>query len=352
MRGFMPILKVKMFSAFLAAIMFVCLSSAGPASANFTPSKYSSLVVDSSSGRVLSEANADVLRHPASLTKMMTLYMLFEAIKSGDLDLSDRLTISYFAASRPPTRLGVIAGGSITIEEAILALITRSANDVAAAVGERLGNGSEQRFAQMMTFRARSLGMTRTTFRNASGLPDPDQYTTARDMVLLGRRLLSDFPVFYRYFSTEQFTFRGRTIGNHNHLLQNYAGVDGIKTGYVDASGFNIVVSVVRGGSRLVAAVFGGRSWHARDRHMVGLLDAGFSEMGLGQNQPNLSRNFPAVIPRSLASSAQARMHQRRRLAPAERGSSFTKHKIGKPEKPGISAPANRRHTDGPRRRA
>jgi D-alanyl-D-alanine carboxypeptidase len=180
-----------------------------------------------------------------------------------------------------PSRLGLAAGMTLTVEEAILALVTKSANDAAAALGELLGGGSEDRFAQMMTLRARSLGMTHTTFRNASGLPDIDQVSTARDMAALGQRLIRDFPERYAYFSTPNFVFRGRTHWNHNRLLQEYEGADGIKTGYVNDSGFNLVASAKRDGVRLVAAVFGGRSAHERDRHMMALLDQGFAQMGV-----------------------------------------------------------------------
>jgi D-alanyl-D-alanine carboxypeptidase len=251
-----------------------------PAQAQIGSERYSAIVLDNRTGNILVAANPDETRHPASLTKMMTLYMVFEAMRDGRLALGSAVMMSEEAASRPPSKLGVPAGASITVEQAILALVTRSANDVAAAVGERLG-GSEARFAQLMTTRARSLGMTRTTFRNASGLPDPDQVTTARDMATLGRRLLADFPDRYHYFGVTHAQFGGIRIRNHNRMLTDHEGVDGIKTGYIRDSGFNIVTSAQRGGQRVVGAVFGGSSWVERDAHMGGLLDQAFERIGV-----------------------------------------------------------------------
>jgi D-alanyl-D-alanine carboxypeptidase len=257
------------------------ITLAAPANAQIGSPRYAAIVVDNRNGNVLVAANADETRHPASLTKMMTLYMVFEALRDGRLALDSRITFSEEAASRPPSKLGIRAGQSITVEQAILALVTRSANDVAAAVGERLSGGSEARFGQMMTMRARAIGMTRTTFRNASGLPDIEQVTTARDMATLGRRLIADFPERYHYFGVSNAQFGGLRIRNHNRMLESYEGVDGIKTGFINASGFNIVTSASRGGHRVVGAVFGGTSWHERDRHMAGLLDRGFDQLGV-----------------------------------------------------------------------
>ena len=257
------------------------ITLAAPAAAQIGSPRYAAIVVDNRSGNVLVSANADETRHPASLTKMMTLYMVFEALREGRLDLQSRITFSEEAAARPPSKLGIPAGQSISVEQAILALVTRSANDVAAAVGERLSGGSEARFGQMMTMRARALGMTRTTFRNASGLPDSEQVTTARDMATLGRRLIADFPERYHYFGVSHAQFGGLRIRNHNRMLESYEGVDGIKTGFINASGFNIVTSASRGGHRVVGAVFGGTSWHERDRHMASMLDRGFDQLGV-----------------------------------------------------------------------
>ncbi len=253
---------------------------AGQARAQIGSDRYSAIVLDHRTGNALVSASPDETRHPASLTKMMTLYMVFDALREGRLGLESRVPMSEEAASRPPSKLGIPAGHSITVEQAILALVTRSANDVAAAVGERVG-GSEARFAQMMTLRARGLGMTRTTFRNASGLPDPDQVTTARDMATLGRRLMNDYPEHYHYFGVTHAQFGGLRIRNHNRMLESYDGVDGIKTGYIRDSGFNIVTSASRGGQRVVGAVFGGSSWVERDAHMASLLDEGFARLGV-----------------------------------------------------------------------
>ncbi|HYF09251.1 MAG TPA: D-alanyl-D-alanine carboxypeptidase family protein [Acetobacteraceae bacterium] len=275
--------------------------AAGPARAQLGGGdRYAAILLDHRTGQTLFAANADESRYPASLTKMMTLYMLFEALREGRVDLSTRILMSEEAASRPPSKLGLPAGASLSVEQAILALITKSANDVAVAVAEHLG-GSESRFAQMMTLRARSLGMTRTTFRNASGLPDWEQTTTARDMALLGRRLIQDFPNRYHYFSTQYAQVGRIRLRNHNRMLETYDGVDGIKTGYIRDSGFNIVTSAQREGIRLVGAVFGGRSWVERDQHMAMLLDQGFERLGVA------SRGAPAVAAAGLGLLGSAR---------------------------------------------
>jgi D-alanyl-D-alanine carboxypeptidase len=307
-----------------ACAMFAIIAgiTAAPAHAQIGSERYAAIVVDARSGNVLAAANADEQRHPASLTKMMTLYMVFEALQEGRLRLDSRVPISEEAASRPPSKLGVPAGQSISVEQAILALVTRSANDVAAAVGERLG-GSEHRFAQMMTLRARSIGMNRTVFRNASGLPDADQVTTARDMATLGRRLIQDFPGRYHYFGVTHVEFGAVRIRNHNRMLQTYEGVDGIKTGYINASGFNIVTSATRGDRRIVGAVFGGSSWVERDTHMAALLDQGFDRLGLANAAPGglgvLRTAQAAPLPRGQAAApSRAAATETRRAATRE----------------------------------
>jgi D-alanyl-D-alanine carboxypeptidase len=239
-----------------------------------------SIVIDADTGRVLSESGADEVTYPASLTKMMTLYLTFEALHSGRLRLDQYLTVSADAASHAPTKLGLRPGEQIQVQDLILGLVTRSANDAAAVLAEGMA-GSEWAFAGRMTNKARQLGMTRTVYRNASGLPDPGQVTTARDMAQLALALYRDYPQEYRYFSVRQFDFRGRVIPNHNHLLQTYDGADGIKTGYIRASGFNLAASAVRGGHRLIGVVLGGPSPGTRDREMAGLLDRGFEEVGV-----------------------------------------------------------------------
>lgn len=233
--------------------------------------KYAAIVVDGGTGTVLYQVNADAPRYPASLTKMMTLYLLFEAMESGRVSRDTLIPVSANAARRPPTKIGFKPGQSIDVDSAIRALVVKSANDVAVAVGEFLG-GSEEQFAAMMTAKARSIGMRGTTFRNASGLPDDDQHTTARDMAVLGLNLRARFPAQYFYFSTQSFAYRGRSIRGHNELLARVQGVDGIKTGYVRASGFNIVTSVRRNGAKLVVVVMGGESAAARNANVADLI--------------------------------------------------------------------------------
>ena len=264
----------------IGALVLFATGVARPASAQIGSDRYASMVVDAQSGTIISAANADEYRYPASLTKMMTIYMLFEALRDHRVALSDALPVSAWASSMPPTKLGLLPGGYITVEQALLGLVTKSANDAAAALGEMLG-GDEDRFAQMMTLRARALGMSRTTFRNASGLPDWGQVTTARDMVILARHLIQDFPAYYHYFSTPSFQFHGHTILSHQRMLQTYPGADGLKTGYIEASGYNVVTSAVRGDVRLIGVVFGASSGWERDTHLAVLLDQGFQRMGV-----------------------------------------------------------------------
>ncbi len=265
-------IKKTAHAALLMAVMTGCATSqVVPAAAAPANDKYAAIVVDANTGKTLFGSSADAKRYPASLTKMMTLYMLFEAMKSGRVNRNTPIPVSAYAASRPPTKIGFKPGQSIPAEAAILALITKSANDVAAAVGEYLG-GSEERFAQMMTAKAKRLGMRSTVFRNASGLPNMQQHSTARDMAILGMALRQHFPNEYAYFSKRSFTYRGQTINGHNRLLGRVEGVDGIKTGYTNASGFNLVSSVNVGGKQMVAVVMGGRSAASRDKHMQELI--------------------------------------------------------------------------------
>jgi len=260
------------------AILAAVIAPAGSATAQIGSARYSSIVVEAASGDVLEDVNADAPRHPASLTKMMTLYMAFEALRDRRINLNQFVPVSAAAASMQPSKLGLLPGTRITVDQAILGLVTKSANDAAAALGELLG-GSEDRFAQMMTLRARALGMAHTTFTNASGLPDPDQWTTARDLAILGRRLISDFPGYYGYFSTPSFVWQRRVIFNHDNLLRSYPGADGLKTGYTEASGHNLVTSATRGGVRLIGVVLGAASNAERDVHMATLLNQGFEQM-------------------------------------------------------------------------
>ena len=241
--------------------------------------KYAAMVMDADTGGILHAVNADTRNYPASLTKMMTLYLVFEALEEGRLHLGRHLTVSARAARQPSSKLGLGRGRSITVQQGILALVTKSANDVATVFAEILA-GDERRFARVMTAKARRLGMDRTTFRNASGLPHRSQLSTARDMAVLARALQWHFPQHYHYFSRMTFTFGGTTHVNHNKLLTKYKGTDGIKTGYIRASGFNLVASAERGGRRLIGVIFGGRSPAARNRLMIKLLDKGFRRVG------------------------------------------------------------------------
>lgn len=260
------------------AIGLMSWTAVHSAHAQIGSARYSSIVVNASNGDVLEEADPDAPRHPASLTKMMTLYMTFEALRDRRITLNQTVPVSAHAASMEPSKLGLVPGTHLTVEQAILSLVTKSANDSASALGELLG-GTEGRFAQMMTLRARALGMGHTTFMNASGLPNDAQWTTARDLATLARRLIADFPGYYHYFSTPSFAWHRMVIFNHDHLLKTYPGADGMKTGYTDASGHNLVTSAVRGGVRLVGVVLGAATNPERDIHMVALLDQGFTQM-------------------------------------------------------------------------
>ncbi len=252
------------------ALLFTGTFGTAPAAA-----KYASLVMDFDSGRILHATNADTRNYPASLTKMMTMYMVFDALETGTWKLRTRLKVSRRAARQPASRLGLRAGKSITVRDAVLALVTRSANDAATVIAENMA-GSERAFALHMTAKARKLGMNRTTFRNASGLPHRGQMSTARDMARLARALIRDHAKHYHFFSTRKFSYGGRIHSNHNALLATYNGADGIKTGYIQASGYNLVASAKRGGNRLIGVVFGGDSSKQRNRHMIRLLDKGF----------------------------------------------------------------------------
>jgi D-alanyl-D-alanine carboxypeptidase len=274
---------------------------ATPARAQIGSERYSSIIVEAATGNVLEAANPDAPRHPASLAKLMTLYLAFEALRDRRIAVDQLVPVSATAASMQPSKLGITPGTRITVEEAILGLVTKSANDAAAALGEMLG-GSEERFAQMMTLRARAMGMSRTTFTNASGLPDPDQWTTARDLAILARHLLGDFPGYYPYFSTRSFTFHRRVIFNHDRMLESYPGADGMKTGYIESSGHNLVTSAARSGVRLVGVVLGAASNPERDAHMAALLDQGFEQLDV----PSERRTIVAGRLPSLVSSAHA----------------------------------------------
>lgn len=265
------------------ALALLSLALTAPAHAN---SKYAGLVVDVISGKTLYEEYANSKRYPASLTKIMTLYIVFEEMKAGRINLDTQFTVSKYAAARPPSKIGFKPGGTIKVRDAIKSLVTKSANDVATAVAENI-SGSESAFAKRMTQTAKRLGMARTQFRNASGLPDPRQYTTARDMATLGIAIQRDFPQYYGIFQTRVFRYGKRSYRNHNRLLGRVEGVDGIKTGYIRASGFNLVTSVRRDGRHIVAVVMGGKTGASRNRHMTDLV---------GRYLPKATRGKPMMI--------------------------------------------------------
>lgn len=269
--------KVLALLAVLVIAAGCSTNSGGPALEAMAPppgpaTKYSALVVDVSSGETLYQVNATAVRYPASLTKMMTLYLLFEALEQGRVSKATEIPVSSFASRQPPSKIGVKTGQTIDVESAILALTVKSGNDCAVAVAEYLG-GTEAQFAAQMTAQARALGMTGTVFRNASGLPDPEQHTTARDMAILGMALRSRFPQHFHYFSERDFAFRGKVVRGHNDMLGRVDGVDGIKTGYIRASGYNIVTSVQRGSRRLIIVVMGADSARARNAHVEELIE-------------------------------------------------------------------------------
>lgn len=267
--------------------------------------KYAGIVLDAKTGKVLYSEDPDGLRYPASLTKMMTLYLTFEALSAGRITLDSRVPISANAAKEPPSKLGVRAGNSVTVEQAILALVTRSANDVATALGEYIG-GSEERFGRLMTAKARALGMTRTTYRNAHGLPNTAQMTTARDQARLSVALRQHFPQYYGYFNTRTFTFGKQVIGNHNRLVGTVRGVDGIKTGYTRAAGSNLATSAQLDGRSIVAVVLGGRSSAARDATMRKLVAEYLPKASRGGNSNLIAATPSAPIEEPVAVVATA----------------------------------------------
>ncbi len=284
-----------LFNTLLAGLLAATMSLASAADATAAASKYAAVVIDANTGKTLFSANADAPRYPASLTKMMTLYLIFEGLSSGKITKNSRIPFSARAASMPPTKLGVRAGGSITVETAIYSLVTKSANDVATAVAEFFG-GTEEGFARMMTQKARQLGMTGTTFRNASGLPNTAQHSTARDLATLGVALREHFPQYYSYFSTRSFSFGKHRMSNHNRLLGRVKGVDGIKTGYTRASGFNLVSSVSVGDRRIVAVVMGGTSGGARDAQMAELIKKYLTKASTRSNGPLVAKAGKSLI--------------------------------------------------------
>lgn len=275
-------------TAMLALCLFLSACTAASVLSDPPPpipsQKYAAIVVDAHSGQALYSAHADQLRYPASLTKMMTVFLLFETLDQGRITKATMIPVSENARAQVPTKIGFQRGEGIDVDTAVRALVIRSANDVAVAVAEYLG-GTEENFAALMTQRARQMGMSSTTFRNASGLPNPGQQTTARDMALLSIALRKRFPHHYHYFGDREFAYAGRTIRGHNELLESVSGVDGLKTGYIRASGFNIATSVDRGGRQLVAVVMGGETARTRNAHMEQLIER-YMPM-VGNSSPN-----------------------------------------------------------------
>ncbi|MCX8255798.1 MAG: D-alanyl-D-alanine carboxypeptidase, partial [Beijerinckiaceae bacterium] len=255
----------------------------------YTP-PFSAFAIDGNSGRVLYGQDENGLRHPASITKVMTLYLLFGELERHRLSLDTRIEVSAHAAAQKPTKLGLRPGSTIRIEDAIKAIVTKSANDMAVAIGERIG-GSEPAFAAMMTRKAHALGMSRTNFVNASGLPADEQWTTARDLATLGRAIHDRYPQYFHYFSTHSFTYAGQTMPNHNHLMDQVEGMDGIKTGYTNASGFNLLSSVNRNGHWLVSVVLGGKTRLGRDRIMADLIEAQIDHCATRRSAPMVAEN-------------------------------------------------------------
>ncbi len=271
---------MKPLRALLAVGLFVLMAL--PVASRPALAKYAAIVMDADTGAVLYQANADSRHYPASLTKVMSLFLVFDALKAGKLSMDSKIKISHRAARQPASRLGIPAGDTITVRDAIMAMIVKSANDVATAVGEHMG-GTERKFSDLMNRKAQAIGMENSSFRNASGLPNRRQLVTARDYALMVRALQKQHPDFYKLFSSRSFTWEGRKHENHNRLLDRYEGADGVKTGYIRASGFNLAASATRTGKRLIGVVMGTRSPRARDLHMMGLLERAFEKATNGR---------------------------------------------------------------------
>jgi D-alanyl-D-alanine carboxypeptidase len=271
---------MKLLRALVAVGLFAFLAL--PVASRPAFAKYAAIVMDADTGVVLYQTNADARHYPASLTKVMSLFLVFDALKAGKLSMDSKIKISHRAARQPASRLGIPAGGTISVRDAIMAMIVKSANDIATAVGEHLG-GTERKFSALMNRKAQAIGMENSSFRNASGLPNRRQLVTARDYALMVRALQKQHPDFYKLFSARSFTWEGRKHDNHNRLLDRYEGADGVKTGYIRASGFNLAASATRSGKRLIGVVMGTRSPRARDLHMMGLLERGFEKATKGR---------------------------------------------------------------------
>ena len=280
--------------------------------------QFSSIIVDGNSGAVLTSNNPDGIRRPASLTKVMTLYLLFERLDAGKMKLDTEMEVSEHASEQAPTKLGLRPGQTLKVEDAIKGLVTRSANDAAVVIAEAIA-GDEAEFARLMTRKARALGMSKTTYRNASGLPNDEQLTTARDQATLGRAIQDRYPRYYRYFATTVFNYRGQSIRNHNHLLGNVEGIDGIKTGYTRASGFNLVSSMRRGNRYLVGVVMGGRSGGSRDATMRNLLAENLEKGATRRTVAAITERNPADGAVDVATPRPLRVRPKRLSPPALR---------------------------------
>ena len=281
-------------SGLVAAAIALVITAPSPAFAN---AKYAAIVIDGNTGKVLHSNRADAARFPASLTKIMTLYILFDYLKKGRLSKNTKFYVTPHAAAQPPSKLGLKAGSYIRVKDVIGALVTKSANDVAATVAENIA-GSEAKFARLMTKKAKSIGMSNTVFKNASGLPNRYQKTTARDMAKLSIRIMNDFPGYSKSFKTRRYKYRGRAYKNHNGLLFNYKGTEGIKTGYTRASGFNLTTSVKRGKKHLIAVVMGGKSARSRNAEMRRLLTRNFPRAVAISRKKPLKQRMAQVDPR------------------------------------------------------
>ena len=291
--------------------------------------RFAEIVLEASTGYVLSERNADKRLYPASLTKMMTLYLAFDALEDGTLSKNQRLPVSRHASAQEPSSLGLSPGDSIRVEDLILSIATKSANDSAVVLAEALG-GSEEHFARMMTAKARELGMTGSHFLDASGLFRPGHYSTARDMAILSRALILNHPRYYHYFSTESFTYNGQVMPNHNHLMSSYRGMDGLKTGYVYASGYNLAASAVRNGTRLIGVIFGDRTAKSRNNAMAQLLNQSFAHIGsirLASAAPTAPRQQERPAPERVVQQRPVQIHP---ALPAQRP--YTTADIHQPE--------------------
>ncbi len=327
LRNFGPFGRLKKALGQAIGIVAVSMALAAAPSVAQANSKYAGIVVDAKTGKVLYSSKANARRYPASTTKIMTLYVLFEELEAGRLTLNSKMKVSRYAAGRPPTKLGLRAGGKLRVKDAIFALITKSANDASTVIAEHI-SGSESAFARRMTRTARAIGMRNTIFKNPHGLPNSKQVTTAADLALLGRAIQDRFPKYYKYFNTRSYTYAGRRMGNHNKLLGRVRGVDGIKTGYTNASGFNLVTSVKRDGRYIVAVVLGGRTGKRRDAQMVKLINQYLPKASRGRRTTPMlyagakkRYQFPGIAPAIPVAKAGTRTAQPTLMAYASQSS-------------------------------